>query len=465
MSAGNLGQLQSYVNELSSAAKVITDHCPDANLNLASHISIPNNAPSEVHRARRILLAVSTRLQALLAEPADFIQQLASQNQLLACLQWLGEFQVLAYIPLNGSVPVKDIAELADVPEITLCRVVRMMATAGFLSEPQPGRIAHTALSAQFVTKLSYLDAAMFLAETAAPVSLKMGEATRRFPCSNLPNESAYSLAFSTSQPFQAICRQKNKISRQWSAYLQCAEDPADSMTDILGRLDWRNVRKACMIDAGVPSTGMAMALAELYPGLHFVLQVSPELSPNGTEDFHPRIEVQKRPSGSMQVVKDAALYIVRLPTLSFGMSGHSLSDRALAELRAHLGVLRADPSMKLILVLCLLPEPGSVNADVEAAARARDLCRLQLSNEQEMGVTELVEMVNNVQDNMGGLVVVNKLNLRNSATAAFAIQYQVNTTRMQGTQQGRTGFMRHGQMMNNGMNDLGNIDSGSNLA
>jgi hypothetical protein len=79
MSAGNLGQLQSYVNELSSAAKVITDHCPDANLNLASHISIPNNAPSEVHRARRNLLAVTTRLQALLAEPADFIQQLASQ--------------------------------------------------------------------------------------------------------------------------------------------------------------------------------------------------------------------------------------------------------------------------------------------------------------------------------------------------------------------------------------------------
>lgn len=171
---------------------------------------------------------------------------------MLACLQWLGEFQVLAYIPLNGSVPVKDIAELADVPEITLCRIVRMMATAGFLSEPQPGRIAHTALSAQFVTKLSYLDAAMFLAETAAPVSLKMGEATRRFPCSNLPNESAYSLAFSTSQPFQAICRQKNKISRQWSAYLQCAEDPADSMTDILGRLDWRNVRKACMIDVSI---------------------------------------------------------------------------------------------------------------------------------------------------------------------------------------------------------------------
>lgn len=203
------------------------------------------------------------------------------------------------------------------------------------------------------------------------------------------------------------------------------------------------------------------MALAELYPGLHFVLQMSAESSSNSptrTEDFHPRIEVQKRISGSSQVVKDAALYIVRLPTLSSGASAHSLSERALAELRAHLAVLRADPTAKLILTLCILPEPGSVNADVEAAARARDLCRLQLSNEQEMGVTELVDMINNVQDNIGGLIVVNKLNLRNSATVALAIQYQANTMRMQqqGTNQQQAatrnnGFIRHNQLLDAG--------------
>ena len=189
------------------------------------------------------------------------------QSQLLACLQWLGQFQVLAYIPLSGSVPLKDIAELADVPENTLSRVVRMMATAGFLVEPQPGRIAHTTLSAQFVTKLCYLDAAMFLAETATPVSLKMGEATKRFPRSSLPKETAYSVAFTTSQPFQTICRQKNKISRQWHAYLQCAEDPADSMTDILGRLDWRGVRRACLIDVSNSRISFGIVTETVGPG------------------------------------------------------------------------------------------------------------------------------------------------------------------------------------------------------
>lgn len=79
-----------------------------------------------------------------------------AQIQLLACL---GEFQVLACIPLKGSILAKDVADMAGVPETRLWRVVRITATASFLHESQPGHIAHTALSAPFVTNLSFLDA------------------------------------------------------------------------------------------------------------------------------------------------------------------------------------------------------------------------------------------------------------------------------------------------------------------
>lgn len=173
------------------------------------------------------------------------------QNQLLACLQWLGEFQVLAYVPLSGTVPAKDVADLAGVPETQLCRIVRMTATAGFLHEPQPGHIAHTALSAPFVTKLSYLDAAMFLAETAAPIALQMAAATQRHGDSNHPSESAYTLAFNTSQTFQSACEQRTKLQRQWSAYLRCA-DTGDSFTELLSRLDWRSLGNACIVDVSL---------------------------------------------------------------------------------------------------------------------------------------------------------------------------------------------------------------------
>jgi hypothetical protein len=191
------------------------------------------------------------------------------QNQLLACLQWLGEFQVLACIPLSGSVPAKDVADLAGVPETQLCRIVRMTATAGFLNEPQPGHIAHTALSAPFVTKLSYLDAAMFLAETAAPISLQMAAATQRHGHSNRPSESAYTLAFNTSQTFQSACEQRTKLQRQWSAYLRCAGDMGDSVTELLGRLDWRSLGNACIVDVSL----VAFQILHVLPSLRLTLR------------------------------------------------------------------------------------------------------------------------------------------------------------------------------------------------
>ena len=138
------------------------------------------------------------------------------------------------------------------------------------------------------------------------------------------------------------------------------------------------------------------------------------------------RITVQKRVPGTPQTIKDAVVYIIRLPAPSAGMPSHASPAKILAELRAHLGVLRANrTSVTLILAPRVLPEPGTVDPDVEAVARLRDLSQLQLANEHEMEMGELVEMVNSVHDNMGCLVVANKLRSRNSTTVALGIKYR----------------------------------------
>lgn len=180
--------------------------------------------------------------------------------QLLACIQWLGEFQILAFIPLDGSVPLEDIAELASVPKNHLSRIIRLTATAGFLQEPpaEVGHVAHTALSAHFVTKLSYLDAAMFLSDLAAPTALQMAKATKRFGQSENPSHSAYNMARGTAVPFASVRDDhQSKMRRQWPAYLKHVVNNQDNsgsseLLESLGSLDRLESSSALIVEVSV---------------------------------------------------------------------------------------------------------------------------------------------------------------------------------------------------------------------
>jgi hypothetical protein len=137
-----------------------------------------------------------------------------------------------------------------------------MTATAGFLSEPQPGEIAHTALSARFVTDLSFYDALMFLAESAAPSALKMAAATEQQGRQRDSNDSAYSLAFNTTKPFQSACLEQPKLKRQYKAYVRYTGAASNGFIDLLGRLNWGSMGNACVVD--VRSTSyMGTSLAD----------------------------------------------------------------------------------------------------------------------------------------------------------------------------------------------------------
>ncbi|KAF2133645.1 hypothetical protein P153DRAFT_281824 [Dothidotthia symphoricarpi CBS 119687] len=405
--------------------------------------------PDASSRATRSIGATMTSMQTLLfqLEPTTFLQHLATQNQLLACLQWLGEFQVLAYVPLVGScsVLIKDLADLADVPEAELYRVVRIMALAGFLQEPQPGYIEHTALSASFVSRPAHLDAAMFMAETVAPSALHMAAATRRHAATKSgaearAAESAYTVALRCSQKepqtFQSALVQRKRLQRQWPAYLSCVGDCHGGATDILGQLDWPGLGNACVVDVGGPSTRKSktgglcpiQTLAEHHPALRFVIQTDEPVRSQSSsfEDPTSRISVHKRANGTQQTIKDAAVYLIRLstPTLT------PIRTRILSELQAHLRVLEANKSALLVLTPRLLPEPSAVDVHVESMARLRDLSLLQLANDGDLTMQELMDLVDSVHDCNGRLVVVKKLSSRNIATVALGIRYQTNTDR-----------------------------------
>ncbi|KAI0128172.1 hypothetical protein F4776DRAFT_629490 [Hypoxylon sp. NC0597] len=452
-------ELEKCAKDITNATNILINQLKQACLSVHSspsdssnvHFDIPSDGPRELHRARQNVLSSLKQFQIYLTQPSDFIQHIASQSQLLACLRWLGDFQVLPCIPLNDNAPVKDVADLTGVSETQLSRIVRMTATAGFLCEPRPGFIAHTALSARFVTQYSFLDATTFLAEIGVPTALQTSAAARFQGQPGRPSEGTtpYSIAFNTSQAFPLACEQRKKLQRQWTAFSRSAGDSEDCITEVLSQLDWLRVGDACIVDVCAHSTETAMGLTQLFPTLRFIVQLSGpstdmskaieigrpdaynQLDHENSGALNSRIRVQPCSPGSPQAVRDAAIYMFRVPLAnSRGFDPSQTRDvQILPQLWAHLNILKENTAALFLLVAQILPDSGSVDPDIEEAACLRDLWKMQLANGREMQVAELVEIINSVHDGFGGLVVVHQLQSRSSATMAFGIKYQVFST------------------------------------
>ncbi|KAF2258319.1 hypothetical protein CC78DRAFT_434280, partial [Lojkania enalia] len=380
------------------------------------------DAPLEAHNTRNTVVATLAKLQMLVAEPTELLPQLAMQNQMLACLHWLGQFQILAFIPHQGSIALEDIAELADVPEGQLRRIVRMTAAAGFLHESQPGHVEHTALSAPFGNTPSYHDALMFLTTTAAPAAMQMVAVTQRLRHQQrLLQGTAYN-----DLPLAASFQQQATLRRQWPSYLKYAlGDQDSSIASILNSFDWESIGEATVVDVGARSTAMACALAECHPSLKLIVQMSTSPDPLTELDSRPeldsRIVVQGRSWGMPQTVRDAAVYALRVPYDFPAVFAQSRPARLRAELEAHLGVLRDNEAARLILTARLLPhhdaaaaedlDGGVFQPDVDAArGLVFDMSLLQLANDRELEVADLSVLVRSVGDANGHLVLEGKL-------------------------------------------------------
>ncbi|KAJ5655731.1 hypothetical protein N7507_007681 [Penicillium longicatenatum] len=453
-----LTKLQAQSDQLGAAIKSYIKYQRD--MKSSDQLRANSEANKELNKAKTVIHASMVKIKALLGGPVELIQDLARQVEVLACLKWLAEYQILACIPADGGMSMQDLADLAGVPQIQLHRVIRLMCTSGFLQEPLPNYVSHTPLSAQFVTNQSSLDAAVFIADLAAPAALHMSTATQRFGGPWHPTETAHNLALSTLQPFGAAIQEQPRLGRKWSAYLHAVGlHQEKEIVDTLSQLKWPSLGNAFIVEVGAQSTSMAQHLAKKFPALHLIVQInhtrsstlshyspySPrpreminELAPDFTTQLEPEstsrpssatshITVTYRSAGMPQPVIDAAVYILHLPVVSMSSpTGVEGMDTVKAELKDYLGILPACGAILLILTANLLPKPGSLSDPTfEAVLRARDLSMLQLANEGEMEMTELLRIIETMRDGLGRLVITNQLRSPNGLTVGLTIKYE----------------------------------------
>ncbi|KAL4898953.1 hypothetical protein BDW74DRAFT_184229 [Aspergillus multicolor] len=384
----------------------------------------------------------------------SFLQQLAMQ--LLANLQWLCELQVLACIPLDGEVALEEVAEISNVPVDQLQRVVRLMMTAEFLCEQSSGHVAHTPLSASFVTEPDLLDASLFLAQVAVPAALRMprsidqhhpddpdlsstliaqADSRAAGPGLGLGSRlrSGYAAGFDPGQP---------RAQRLFAAYLARAIlDEGSAVDEVLKLVDWGAIGAGTVVDVHPPSITTIAMIAGLTPELQFVLQTSaPSNGHSGLmtglevsawmtyqlpATISPRVTVQSRAPAAPQTVVGAAVYVLRVPSPSPILPWASLRTQTMLELQAHLPVLRTQSESRLLITALVLPAPRTIDYEAETLVRLRDMSLLQLANERQPGKTEIVEMIAGIRDSGGCLVVTREVQTTASAAIGLEVRYE----------------------------------------
>nr|UWK21944.1 hypothetical protein HCALA_g4088 [Trichoderma calamagrostidis] len=430
----DLSQLEARTQELSSALQTLITNDHHVLFTLTSQGTSQLRANSlDAYRARELALANLAKLQIMLSGPVDFLQQMALQTQLLACIQWLGEFQVPACIPLDGSALMKDVSDLIGVPETQLSRIIRVAILGGFLEEPTPGHVAHSPLSASFVTKPCYLDAAMFLAGTAAPAAWKMAAVTKQ--SQDLPQQAQKDVVLH-KRFFEDVEEvELPRLQRQWQAYLRYGLGHyCDTATDILTCLETLQMGTALVVEVGARSTERVLALANMNPSLRLITQLRPgfsSVSSSALKLRHPRIQIQYRVPGTPQPVEDAAVYIINFPLPEPGSTWTCLMEEIDSELRAHLTTLQKRPTATLVLTVPAMPERGTLHTELGIGSRLRDLALMQLANEREHEMSEIINLLNGMSDGQGRLVLMNKVrSVGHDGAVALEIKYQTYPNR-----------------------------------
>lgn len=114
----------------------------------------------------------------------------------LGAMQVLCRFEVPQKFPLHGSIRSYDLASRASLSKALLPRILRLAIANYYFAEPQPGFVAHSALSKPLTTNKKMCACVWLRHAEIPPVVSKLVDMVNRYPDSSEPQNTALSLAF-----------------------------------------------------------------------------------------------------------------------------------------------------------------------------------------------------------------------------------------------------------------------------
>ncbi|TVY18014.1 O-methyltransferase aurJ [Lachnellula arida] len=389
--------LEELVARITAKAKLISSSPLESN---DSHpvneyfIKPSLSAPEPVEQARQDIIYAALEIQQLLSEPSEYLEQ--HQINVIFGMETTMTHNLLEYA--NEAVTFHAVAASANVPLSRLKSVARMSMTGGMLTEPRPGHLAHSRVSAQFVKTPTLVDWAKFMTRYSAPTAAKFAEATDRWGDTTEKNQTAYNIAFDTDLPFFKHLTQSEERTANFAAYMRSlGESEGTAFKHILTAFEWGSLGKTNIVDVG-GSTGQAsILLATHYPELSFIVQDLPVTVANSSSILaNLDTSISSRITFSAHDFLSPQPIAIAVTTDIFFLRKiiHDWPPKDARIILSHISAALQKPGACIVIMDTILPEPGSVPAMEEAGLRVRDLTMAQSFNSGERELSEWAGLI-----------------------------------------------------------------------
>ncbi|KAI0513195.1 S-adenosyl-L-methionine-dependent methyltransferase [Xylaria bambusicola] len=335
--------------------------------------------PSDIEAARNSALEATEELHQLLLGPLGLILSSPGDQYLMLSIQYICRYNIAELVPLQEGTTFQAIATGAGLNLKDVTRFLRLSAAWHVFHEPARDKVVHTAASRLLINNPKLKAWIDNIAEEFWPSLARTVDATQRWPGSEEPNESGYSLGHNTDDsPFEVIKRDPLRQQRFMDVQSFSHSHHSFSIDHLLDGFDFNSVRT--IVDVGGAHGKAAIALAQKYPHIEIIVQDQPQvikgLKQHVPVDLEGRIRGMEHDFFTPQPSKDADVYLLRWVM-------HDWSDKYCIKILESLTPALKGGAKVVVSDICI-PEPGQLSVAADRGFRQMDISMKAFNNARE---------------------------------------------------------------------------------
>ncbi|KAH7376879.1 S-adenosyl-L-methionine-dependent methyltransferase [Plectosphaerella cucumerina] len=398
--AQNLSTLTALAARIAKSAEVIDSFLKENQLPEPSfEADGPKNFPvtdknPEILAARDELIDCTQELRDLVVGPTDTIKwRTMVDHTFTASLQAIYRFKIAQAVPLEGEITIADLSKATGLAEVDVARIMRCAAVHRVFQEKTVGSFSHTATSALLAQDKGMQALLGHMTDGAFPAAAKMCDFLEKYPGSQEPGESPYTMTFG-SPMFARGAAEPHVMQRFIDA--MTAWSTGDGSEGMVKGFDWAKLGAGKVVDVGGAAGHISLAVASRFPALTFAVQDVLPTKPHAEgliasfpADVASRVQWQAHDFFDPQPAecRGAAAYILRYIC-------HDWPDRYASKILANVAEAMTTESSLIIADAVLPPREVKLPRAQEAILRGFDISMLCQLNARERAIEDWTKLL-----------------------------------------------------------------------